>query len=361
MDPKNAVIPVDDEEDTLRESLEAAMDEHEPEKPSGDEATAVAVDPPVEVEDPALGEDPPTPVAEKPVEVPAAPAPEVKPTEAPTPTEPADPVAKAPGTWTPGAREKWVTLPAEVKAEVWKREKEASRALTISADSRRFAQEFSQTMQPYLGFIAAEKSTPLQAVNYMMQTGAMLRVGTPQQKVQVVAEVIKNYGIDLAALDQVLAGQQPQFNPQQTIQSEIQRALAPVLQQVQQSQQSRQQELDQAVSNEIDQFAADPKHEFYADVKEVMADIIELSDKRGQQMGLTEAYERAILIHEPVRRVIEARKQAEVARSATQVARRARGAAVSVTPSAEVQNAVNVPGDSVRSAIEFAMTKTEGR
>jgi hypothetical protein len=344
------VVPEKEPED-LRSAIEAAVEEHE--EPSESEAAEPALVEVPEVTEPALVEA--VPVESEPAK------PEVQQPAPAVELPDSDPVAKAPGTWTPVAREKWVTLPAEIKQEVWKREREASRALTISADARRLQQDFEKTIQPYLGFIAAEKSTPLQAVNNMMQTAAMYRVGTPQQKAEVTAQIIKQFNVDLRALDSILAGQPAQYDPAAIIDQRIQAAIAPLKQEREQFAQRQQAQLDQEVDQELNNFINDPKHEFYDDVRDTMADLIEVASRRGIQMGLTEAYERATLLHEPVRRVIEARKQAEAAKVSTQRARQARGAAVSVTQSAEVRSVPKDPGDSIRSAIEAAMSKTEGR
>lgn len=281
----------------------------------------------------------------------------------PAPGDSGDPtIAKPPGTWTPQAREHWGKLPSEVRGEVWKREREASRALTSSAEARRFEQEFGRTIQPFLGFIAAEKSTPLQAVKFMMETGAALRVGTPQQKVQVVADVIRSYGIDLQMLDTVLAGKQSGVGrPEDVVEAAVQRAIAPIMQSWRDNQQSFDDQARLSAEQDLDAFAADPKHEFYADVAPLMADIIEVAAKNGTMMGLTEAYERATLLSEPVRRVIEARKSRQAADTAAQVSRRARGAAVSVTPSAEANNVAPKSPDTLRGAIEAAIDQLESR
>lgn len=347
----------DREPEDLRGAIEAAIEVHEEVPETAPEVPETVPEVP-ETAPEAPTSEPEAPAAEAPTSEPK------KPTEqAPTlePQQEQSPTAKAPGTWTPTAREKWVTLPTEVKEEVWKREREASRAMTISAEARRLQQEFERTIQPYLGFIAAEKSTPLQAVNNMMQTAALYRVGTPQQKAEVTAQIIKQFNVDLRALDSILAGQPAQYDPQAIIDQRIQAAIAPLRQEREQMAQQHQMRLDLEVDQELNSFAADPKHEFYDDVRDTMADLIEVASRRGAQMGLTEAYERATLLHEPVRRVIEARKQAEAAKVSTQKARQARGAAISVTQSAEVQRAPADPGDSIRSAIEAAISKTEGR
>jgi hypothetical protein len=350
----------------LRETLEAAVtasegtkDDPVPERPPGPEESAPPAPEVAPIAAPA--DAPATPVADA-----AVPAPEVTKPEIPPapPPEIGEPSLKAPGTWTPGAREKWATLPKEVREEVWKREKDASRALTTSSEARKFQNEFSALIQPYLRFIAAEQSTPLAAVNNMMQTAAALRVGTPVQKVEIVASIIKNFGIDLHALDSMLAGQKPEINPQAQVQQLVQEQLAPVrqlLQQHQQNQLQAERAIEHEVQNELEQFASDPKHEFYWDVKDTMTDIMELAARRGQQMGLTEAYERATLIHEPVRRVIDARKLRDTAQSSTQAAQRARGTAASVVPSSEADRVKSVPGDSIRASIEAAIDAQQGR
>jgi hypothetical protein len=316
----------------LRDALESAVN-------TAEGITPIAVTPPV-VSTPSPSPAPvvsPTPAAPAPVvstTPTGAPAPVAAPTAsqgapgttppiepAPKPgettTDPATtPVAiKAPGTWTPAAREHWATLPQEVRDEVYKRERDVSKALSHSTEARRFTQEFNQAVQPFLGFIAAENSNPLQATVNMMQTAALLRVGTPQQKTQVVVDIIRNFGIDLMALDSALAGVQQQHqDPASLVQQHVQAALRPILQQQEEYQRQFASTIDSEVDQELSEFAG--KHEFYGDVKETMADIIEMAAKRGGHMGLSTAYERAILLHEPVRRVIEARKTQTTAQTA---------------------------------------------
>jgi hypothetical protein len=266
-----------------------------------------------------------------------------------------DRYARAPGSWTPQAREHWATIPAEVREEIWRRDTEVSRALTTSTQARKFATEFEQVVQPYLGFIAAEGSTPLKAFEYMMQTGALLRVGTPVQKAQAVAQIVKQYAIDLHALDSILAGQSVQENPQALVEQAVQRALAPITQQFQQRQHSQTAGIDQQIDQEIAAFASDPKNEFFNDVKDIMGDFIAAASQRGQRLSLTDAYERATLAYEPVRRVIEQRRSQSAAQQSQAVAQAARNAAVSIQPSAVSQTTHVTPGDSIRDAVEFAI------
>jgi hypothetical protein len=273
-------------------------------------------------------------------------------------------MARAPGSWTAVAREKWNNVDREVRAEIWRREKEVSRAMTQSTNARRFEQEFGQMVQPYLGFIAAERSTPLQAAQNMMQTAATLRVGTDQQKVALVADIIKNYKVDLQALDSVLAGQTPEFNPQVQIEQIVNQRIQAAMGQQQQSWQQRQQQsVMRDAETTITQFAADPKNEFYEDVRHIMGDLIAGASQRGEQMELSDAYSRAILIHEPVRRVIEGRRAQTEAATRSAAAQRARRASGGVVPSAAATGGNNTApaDDSIRAALEFAIDQQQGR
>lgn len=271
---------------------------------------------------------------------------------------------KAPGTWTPQAREKWDQLHPEVQQEIAKRERETSRAMTQSQDARKFKSEFDQAVQPFMGFIAAEKSNPIAATVNLMQTAAMLRTGTPTQKAQVVAEVIKNFGIDLMTLDGLLAGQAPQ-GPQAAqdfIAQAVRQQVTPLLERLTRQEQEQVQAIEADVDQELSEFASDPAHEFYSDVKDLMADILELDAKRGGNMGLTEAYQRATLLSEPVRSTLESRKAGQSAQQAHRVAQVARSGAISVKPSDETGvTGTPPPGDSIRDTLNWAFEKTSGR
>jgi hypothetical protein len=176
------------------------------------------------------------------------------------------------------------------------------------------------------------------------------------------ADLLKQFGVNLEALDAALAGvAAPAADPATLVQQHVQQALAPFINQQRSQAQHAQQQVQQQASTELERFASDPKHEFYDDVAPLMADILELAARNGQQMGLTDAYERATLMHEPVRRVIDARKQREATTKASVAARSARGAAVSVTPSTQAAVVPIQGGNNLRADIEAAFAQTQGR
>src|SRR4030095_11141214 len=122
---------------------------------------------------------------------------------------------KAPASWRPEAREKWAGADPVIRQEVMRREHEMQTVLQDAAAARQFVSAFENVVRPYEMFMRAENASPLQSVQNLMQTAADPRVGTPQHKANLVAGIINNFAIDVAMLDSILAGQQPQGGQQQ--------------------------------------------------------------------------------------------------------------------------------------------------
>jgi hypothetical protein len=221
-----------------------------------------------------------------------------------------------------------------------------------------FATKFMQTVQPYQQAIQAETGgDPIAAVRGLMDTAARLRFGTPGEKAATVAQIVKSYGVDIEALDGALAGVVPPAGqPQQIdVQGAVQQALAPLFQQAQARRAAQEQQAAQTIKTELDAFAADPKNEFFEDVRDLMADAIEVAARQGFDLPLNDAYHRACLLHPEVSKVMLARQQGQTAQTMTQAAQRARAAAVSVKGSAPVGSPEPTAPTSVRDAIEAAI------
>jgi hypothetical protein len=329
-------MPPLDEESSMADDLRAAMQEVETAAPEPESTSAVNEDTSFSQEQsdararddqgrfaprtPANPEDKASPVAE-PKQVAEQPAVE-KPVEQAQPAEQPQ-GARPPVSWTPAAREEWAKVPLLVQQEVMRREREITQTLAQTAEARNFHGEFTRTVQPYMHDIQAENSTPMKAVESLLNTAGWLRRGNTQQKANVVANIIKTYGVDINALDDVLAsgqmdgtvypqnaqGRQSNFDP--AILSAIEQRFAPTMQFVQ-SLQERMQQGEQAKVQELttasEQFLNDPANEFAWDVKDDMADILDLAAKRGQQMSLQEAYRRATMLHPEISKVLETRK-----------------------------------------------------
>lgn len=276
------------------------------------------------------------------------------------------PKEKAPVSWRPDVREHWAALPPEVRAEVARREAEVQRTLQETAEVRRFTEQLQNVIRPYEMFIRAENSNPLQAIDNLMATAARLRTGTAPELASMVAGIVKQFGVGrfgntfIEQLDSALAGEVPRADAQANqVQQLLQQQLAPVQQfmsQLQQQQMAVQQQAQQQAVGEVQQFLS--KAEFGEDVREEMADIMELSQRRGREVSLQDAYRQACLVNPKVRSVLEARAKAKGAAQLTGAAQKARAAAVSVSggPALSAPPPKNVD---VRSAIEAALASYE--
>lgn len=258
--------------------------------------------------EPKPGEPPP--VAEKPKE-------EVAP---PTPP-PAPPVPerkfRAPASWKPGVREGWDKVAPEIQQEVIRREREIDQVLKENAKARDGYQQFQEVVRPYEYLMRAEGVEPLQAVNNLFRTTAVLSTGTPQQKVQIAASIIRNYGIDIAMLDQALAGMagpngqmpgpayQPPMQPQQPLHDP---RLDSLLEQAGA-------QLDERAAAQIGEVE---NEEWFEDVRGTMADLLDAAANRGVAMTAKQAYDRAIALDPEINRIVEQRKAAANVKSTQQ-------------------------------------------
>lgn len=253
---------------------------------------------------------------------------------APAPGEPAAPVIagpKVPASWKPEVRTHWDKLPPEVRQEVTRREAQVQAALTESASARNIAEQFMQTVQPYMGFIRAENANPMQAVDNLFKTAIALRTAPPGHKAELVAGLVKEFGIDLSMLDSALAGQamppqamQPQVDPRALVQEELNRFKQGLMQE-------RQQAVVQQTVGEVERWAQGK--EFYEDVRATMADIMDLKAQQGVDLSLDQAYSMAVQMHPEHSKVFSQRQAAAVAQTAKAATAKARAASSSVRSS----------------------------
>jgi hypothetical protein len=268
---------------------------------------------------------------------------------------------RAPQSWKPETREHWAAVPAEVKQEIVRREREFAVAMQETAEQRRFADAVMKTIQPYEMFIKAENASPLQAIDNLMSTAARLRTGTAPELASLMSGLIQQFGVGrfgpgfVEALDQALVGQTPKEDPREAaIRRQLEQEIAPVRQFMNEIQQQKQQQevmQQQAAGTEVQGFLAN--HEFAMDVKDDMADLIEMASKRGREMSLEEAYDRACRSHPEIGKIFAKRDQASQAASRNQVAQRARAASVSVG-GAPTPGPSGSGGGDIRSVLENA-------
>src|SRR5215470_7205305 len=310
--------------------------------------------------------------AEKPVAPStAAPAPTPTPPPKAEPAPPQQPQLRPPPAWKPAIREHWTKLAPEVQAEIHRREVEITKSLQESQQARQALTAVQQVLQPYMQNIQATGGDALAQMKNLFQADHTLRHGSPVDKAHFIASIIKGYGgVDIQTLDSALASQgSPAADPNANLMHQIQQAvnaqLQPVLgffNQMQGRQQEMKTQIDNDAVNDVQTFGQDAAHEFFDDVRQDMANIMDLASARGEIISLQDAYDYATKVNPHVSEIVAKRAETERAAAAAQAAQRARRTAVSVSGSPAPAGS---PGpnssDSLRSTIEQAWDQHTSR
>lgn len=263
--------------------------------------------------------------------------PSAKPADAQRPPEqPQAPQPRAPQSWKPAAREHWQKLPPEVQQEVSRREVEVARTLKESSQAREVMAQVQSVLGPYAHNAAAAGTDALSMIGSLMKADNTLRHGSLAEKASLVANIIQSYGVNIEALDQVLAGKAPTADPNaqlaEQLRREMQQQMQPMMSYFQQMQGQRENalaQISQNASNDVASFAE--ANEFFEDVRQDMADIIDLYTRRGQTISLQDAYDRAIKLNPQVSEIVSRRAEQQRASAAAQAAQAARRKAISVS------------------------------
>lgn len=284
------------------------------------------------------------------------------PTEAPAQEPAAEPVVsvkgtpvdltRAPSSWKPAARAEFAKLPEAIRAEIHRRESESAAGVHQLMPDAQLGKSMREVAAPYKALIDAEANgKPELAFAELIKTASILRMGTPQQKRDVVLGVARQYGVDLGLQPQ----QQPVQGqpPQQTFQDP---RVDQLLQHLQTQEQQRQQQEQQALENTVTQWmeakdeAGNPKYPYLGDVMNDMAVIVpqirQSSPSLSHEQVLQSAYERAIWANPDVRPLLLQAQAAPPAREAanqTRVREAKRAASVNV-PRRASQPAPAKPG-----------------
>lgn len=267
---------------------------------------------------------------------------------------------KAPQSWDPAEREHWAKLPPVVQQRINRREREVEVALKEAAPDRKLAQTIRETVAPFEGMIRAEGSEPMQAIGSLLQTAAALRTAPAHHKAQIVAQMIKAYGVSIETLDSILVGQNPQGQGQGQPAEYRDPRVDQLFGMLQQGQQQRATTLQEKAAQDIQAFKE--KAEFVDDVSQDMADLLQVAHQNGRQLSLEDAYERACQLHPKIREIMQQRGEAERVQKTNANVQRSRLASSSIRgqPVGTVDT-LPEPGEDRRSDIIRAMRKLSNR
>lgn len=200
---------------------------------------------------------------------------------------------KAPSGWTPAARERWSQIPEDLRKEILRRE-EASIQGVRQLQER--YQGYENVVRPLSEFVAEAQQNNIDAGEYIgrvMAAERNLRNPDPNVKFGALVQIAEQYGIPLRQIINNYAGQEVVAPPppQQHIPAEISRELSEL--------RRRQEEIDRRT---LEDFAG--KNEFFNDVRNTMADLLEA----GSAKTMEEAYDQACWATPAVREILLQRK-----------------------------------------------------
>ena len=310
-------------EDSLRDSLEAAVEASEVEEVKEEIVEESTPTPQELMEEPKdqLKDEPKDERKEVEAKVEVKDDTKVE-TQVETPVEAKEvSTIKPPPSWSAKDREQWGELSENLQKTIIDRERNYSIGIQKHAEGAKFAQKVVDTLAPYRHIMMQEGADEVAAIGNLAQYAATMRVGTQQEKANTLARIIQQYGVDIPTLDNVLSGQG--VDPETSrIDQILQQRLAPVEQMVQDFNRGREENLrstDVRLQKEIDDFGG--KSEFMEDVREDMADILELNANRGKEVTLEQAYEKAVAMRPDIQEIINSRnKKKELQNSRRKIA-----------------------------------------
>lgn len=232
------------------------------------------------------------------------------------------PTAKQPPqSWTQPAKERWATLPPEIQDEVLKRESDVERGFAKNAEVRQFGEEVARVVTPHMQMIQSEGGNALGAISDLLNTAALLRQGSPEQKRNAISEICKRFNIDMG-------GGYPQSQPEGEAYVDpdiaaLRGEIAELKKFRDMSTQERQAKAWANAGEAITSFKADKTNTHFEAVKDTMAQLL----SSGMASDLKGAYELACRMNPEISRsVIEAELKANEQKRLEEEAKKAEGA-----------------------------------
>lgn len=276
-----------------------------------------------------------------------------KPIEAPVTQVDGIDVTKPPSSLKKTIQDKWDKLDPDTRAEFHRREADFHKGLTGYKQMADVGKLLDAEIRPYEAMIREAGTVPQMVIRDFFATAKSLKTGTPEQKAATVAEICRNYGVDIASIsgaaERLAAAPQPaQPDPRLTqLEQELQNTRKTVEDFVTQSAQREM----QALQAEAQAFAQAPGHEHYEAVRLDMAALIE----SGRAKDLQDAYDKATWANPEVRATLIAKQQeAERKRAAEKAAAAKKAASTNVAPKGTLPSApvVGTMEDTLRSALK---------
>lgn len=247
--------------------------------------------------------------------------------------------------WKADAAKVMEKLPEEAQKYIIERQEQFHKGIEQYKDAANYAKTIDRAISPYKDYMSNLGVTPDVAFTNLLKTEHTLRMGSYQEKAEMLQKLAHDYQIDMNSLASV---------PYDPNMHNLKAQLEYTQSQLQASQNFRQSQEDVQIQSSIDEFAQ--SHEHFTDVQATMADLLE----RGFANDLDDAYAKAVRLDDDVFNKTLVRQQSGVNRQklvqANQAAQTAKAAAVSVK-GAPAGTTRSVTPASTEDAVRWAMAQ----
>lgn len=214
----------------------------------------------------------------------------------------------APSTWTKEAIEDWAKIPPRAQQEILKREQDMFAGIQQYKEKADLGSRYDAVVEPFREPLAKAGVDPVELFQNFSANHYLLTFGTPQQKVEIAANLLHHYGIPLDAVAPALGNKAPITPEMRQTQLELNQLKAQLRERDQQSES----QLREQVMSDINSFAADPANIHFDAVASDMAKLIQ----SGVCDTLKAAYDHAVWANPAMRQKEIDRQTAERAAQA---------------------------------------------
>ena len=259
---------------------------------------------------------------------------------------------RAPSTMTPGLREKWGTVPRDMQKFWVDRERDMQIKNQETAEERKLAKEFQQVVAPYESTFRQFNTNALAHAKDLFNLDHQLRNGSGAEKAQIIHSLITHFNPDVQTLVALAKGA-PMPAAQQNQQ-------APNVEEAVRQEFAAREEAQQVAEaeREMATFQADPKNEFFDDLKPIMLRAIQggfIADGPITEV-FRNAYDFAVTQHPEIKQILESRSSSAPAQAATQTAKPVQSVKPSLTSGGRGGQTQPRP-KSLRDAVNMAYDK----
>ena len=270
-----------------------------------------------------------------------------------------------PTSWPAEQQDVFRSVPKETQEFLLSLEQNAVAPLQQQIEALSPYQQIANQWDPYF---SQQGVPPAQMINELLQANLVLRTGTPQQKANLLNNIVSQYGIPLGedplpddlANDPVASALAPQLQAVQQGLAQLQSQMGSQFDALKQNQAQQQQQAIDQMASAVDA-EGKPKYPYFNEVKGYMNALAETANSTGQSVTWDQVYEQACRAHPTVwPKIQSATRAAEIAqRKAIAADKQRASSSVSGSPAGS-RTVKEDPNESVHDTVKRAMAQHSG-